>query len=137
MWNPPSHVGVDFEGRMDTRFCAVDNGSIAKIEKYIMSGYGSWAITVTLEINPVYSAIYVFEPDTTEESVANLQLQKLVVEVGDGVTAGQLIGYLYAHGSYPHIHFVVSENDVWVDPFPYFTENAQEEIMELYENAYP
>lgn len=133
MWSPPNHLGVDFEGKMDTRFCAVCNGEITSISKYVMNGYGTWAITINLKINPTYSAIYVFEPDTTEESIADLQLQKIAVKVGDKVTTGQLIGKLYAHGGYPHLHFVVSKNGEWVDPFPYFTEEAQKEIMELHE----
>lgn len=132
MWNPPSHIGIDFTGKMDTRYVAVCDGEISSIKKYLMSGYGTWAITVNLKVNSTHEAIYVFEPDTSDDAIANLQLQKIVVEVGDKVTRGQLIGKLYAHGGFPHIHFAVSKNGEWVDPFPYFTEEAQKEIMELH-----
>jgi len=33
MWNPPNHVGIDFKGKMDTRFVAVCNGEITSITK--------------------------------------------------------------------------------------------------------
>lgn len=136
MWNPPNYIGIDFKGKNDTRFVAVCNGEITEVRKYLMSsGYGAnitRAVTVNLQINSTTSIQYVFEPNTANESIADLQLQKIVVKTGDKIKTGDIIGKLYAYGSFPHLHLVVYKNGEPINPFPYFTEEAQKEIMELY-----
>jgi len=143
MWGEGSwggfHKGLDFSGTSEARFCAVAPGKITRVEKHWIPK-SLWTIVLEIKINPHYSLLYVFEPyGITNEADINPQLERIVVKAGDGVEAGQLLGKLYViGGEYPHLHLGVSKGfGSFVDPFPFFNKETQDEIMVLYHKAWP
>ncbi len=50
-------------------------------------------------------------------------MARYIVQVGQNVTKGQVIGYEGSTGAStgPHVHFMVLINNIWVDPQLYVT----------------
>jgi hypothetical protein len=101
-WKP--HTGIDLAAPYGTPIMAADSGQVIWTG-WDISGLG-WAVKINHGnyIATVYG-----------------HLVRFIVNVGQNVTKGQVIGYEGSTGAStgPHLHFMVVVNNVWVDPTLY------------------
>ncbi len=113
--NPYKHIGIDFvrQGYQLDYIIACARGKVVNVEKNI-SGYksGSYGNFVHIQHGGNISTVY-----------AHMKIGTVCVDIGDIVEEGQIIGYMGATGfvTGAHLHFEVRENNISVDPNPYFT----------------
>lgn len=112
--NPYYHTGKDFVkvGYAFDNIVACARGKVINVEKNI-PGYksGSYGNFVHIQHNGNVSTVY-----------AHMKMGTVSVNIGDIVEEGQVIGYMGATGfvTGAHLHFEVRENNVAVNPNPYF-----------------
>jgi Peptidase family M23 len=101
-WKP--HTGIDLASPYGTPVMAADSGQVIWTG-WDISGLG-WAV----KINHGHSIATVYG-----------HLARFIVNVGQSVTKGQVIGYEGSTGAStgPHVHFMVVVNNIWVDPTLY------------------
>ncbi len=101
-WKP--HTGIDLAASYGTPVMAADSGQVIWTG-WDISGLG-WAV----KINHGHSIATVYG-----------HLARFIVNVGQNVTKGQVIGYEGSTGAStgPHVHFMVVVNNIWVDPTHY------------------
>lgn len=101
-WKP--HTGIDLAAPYGTPVMAADSGQVLWTG-WDISGLG-WAV----KINHGHSIATVYG-----------HLARFIVNVGQNVTKGQVIGYEGSTGAStgPHVHFMVVVNNIWVDPTLY------------------
>lgn len=123
------HTGFDFKLPNPTEIFAPVSGEITDVHKFQMSN-GLWIIDVNIEINAKWSTFIAFEPCTYDESVLDQQMTKIVVNKGDTVKQGQLLGVLDSvpHSEFPHIHWQVQRLDEPVSPYDYYSERAKAQV---------
>jgi len=94
------HTGVDLAGPQGTPIVASRSGTVVKAEYQDAAGY-----FVTIDHQDGYDSSY-------------LHMQKYIVEVGQVVIAGQVIGYCGQSGSAtgPHLHFEVYHDGRMMNP---------------------
>lgn len=99
-----THCGVDIEADADTQVLAVAAGTVTAV--YTDDRYG-----VSVEITHPNDMVTIYSNLSTDE----------MVEVGDTVKQGQIIGGIGATGLFeslepPHLHFEMLQDGVYVDP---------------------
>lgn len=102
-----THDGVDIAAEAGTPVCATSSGTVLDVRDDDLMG-----TTVVISHDDGFGTLY-----------ANLQSTP-TVEIGDYVTAGQVIGSvgrtaLGESAQPPHLHFSVTENGGFVDPASY------------------
>lgn len=102
-----THSGVDIEAPADTQVLAIGDGTVSAV--YVDDRYGN---TVEIRHTPELTAVY-----------SNLS-DAHMVEMGDTVEAGQIIGGIGSTGLFEslqpaHLHFEVEKDGVLVDPLDY------------------
>lgn len=106
-WIPGDHRGIDFTGAKYTPIYASDNGVVTYAGWHGVgnTGFGNY---VAIDHNNSLVTHYA-------------HLESFVVNVGDVVTKGQLIGFMGSTGNSTgyHLHFALTINDVWQNPEPY------------------
>ena len=97
---PSFHAGIDYAGKIGSDILAVADGLVILSE--YTNGYGR-----TVEIRHANGLV-----------TSYAHCKKLLVEVGDLVTKGQLIGTLGSSGrsTGPHLHFEVLKDGEAIDP---------------------
>jgi Peptidase family M23 len=101
-WKP--HTGIDLASPYGTPVMAADSGQVIWTG-WDISGLG-WAV----KINHGHYIATVYG-----------HLARFIVNVGQNVTKGQVLGYEGSTGAStgPHVHFMVVVNNSWVDPTLY------------------
>ncbi len=101
-WKP--HTGIDLASPYGTPVMAADSGQVIWTG-WDISGLG-WAV----KINHGHYIATVYG-----------HLARFIVNVGQNVMKGQVIGYEGSTGAStgPHVHFMVVVNNIWVDPTLY------------------
>ena len=99
-----THCGVDIEADADTQVLADSAGTVTEV--YTDDRYG-----VSVEITHPNDMVTIYSNLSTDE----------MVEVGDTVKQGQIIGGIGATGLFeslepPHLHFEMLQDGVYVDP---------------------
>ena len=99
-----THCGIDIEAPADTQVLAAAAGTVTAI--YTDDRYG-----LSIEITHPGDAVTVYSNLSTTE----------MVEIGDDVKQGQIIGGIGATGLFeslepPHLHFEMLQDGVYVDP---------------------
>ena len=99
-----THCGIDIEAPADTQGLAAAAGTVTAI--YTDDRYG-----LSIEITHPSDAVTVYSNLSTTE----------MVEIGDDVKQGQIIGGIGATGLFeslepPHLHFEMLQDGVYVDP---------------------
>ena len=99
-----THCGVDIEADADTQVLAAAAGTVTAV--YTDDRYG-----VSVEITHPNDMVTIYSNLSTDE----------MVEVGDTVKQGQIIGGIGATGLFeslepPHLHFEMLQDGVYVDP---------------------
>jgi hypothetical protein len=140
------HNGIDFFPYDDphtiyTPFQAVVSGTIETVEIH-ENHYDNkifYQVNVSLRYDEAYLIWYAFEPFTNDAADGTIQREAIVVEPGQKVTAGEVIGRLYNPSADvgAHVHFGVTINHEWVCPEPYFTSEARVSVLELLHLAHP
>lgn len=102
-----THSGVDIEAPADTQVLAIGDGTVSAV--YVDDRYGN---TVEIRHTPELTAVY-----------SNLS-DAHMVEIGDSVEAGQIIGGIGSTGLFEslqpaHLHFEVEKDGVLVNPLDY------------------
>ncbi len=134
-----SHQGVDFQPTGNLKpFQAVSSGVVKNIQ--LIQINTNWGVEFEIEYNSTYSVLYVFEPMTATDG--QIQLTNISVSVGQAVSQGDIIGYLYAPNAEAHVHFglfkyVAGGGDPLVCPDSYFTSQARNSILTLIQREYP
>ncbi len=111
---PYKHSGIDFvkQGYQLDEIIACKKGKVINAEKNV-PGYkaGSYGNFVHIQHGGNISTVY-----------AHMKPGTVCVNIGDIVEDGQVIGYMGATGfvTGAHLHFEVRENNIPVDPNPYF-----------------
>jgi len=114
----PDQFAVDFSMPIDSEVTAARNGQVVFVEESGTNG------------SFPNNKVIIKHNDDTYAQYMHLTNMGAVVEVGDSVTKGQLIGYSGVTGlaGYPHLHFVVTTVD-WEYPYvsiPYNFSNTSE-----------
>lgn len=102
-----THSGVDIEAPADTQVLAIGDGTVSAV--YVDDRYGN---TVEIRHTPELTAVY-----------SNLS-DAHMVEIGDAVEAGQIIGGIGSTGLFEslqpaHLHFEMEKDGVLVNPLDY------------------
>ena len=102
-----THCGVDIEAPADTQVLSMADGTVTAV--YVDDRYGN---SVEITHNSQFTAIY-----------SNLS-DAHMVEIGDTVTAGQIIGGIGMTGLFEslepaHLHLELLKDGVYVDPMEY------------------
>lgn len=110
------HKGMDFAGARNTEIYSTADG-VVKTAKFSLFGYGK---EVVILHNFGYSTIYG-------------HLNKILVEEGDTVTRGQLIGLMGNTGrsTGTHLHYEVRLNNNPVNPYYLFNDDLSPEEYDL------
>ena len=99
-----THCGMDIEADADTQVLAVADGTVTAV--YTDDRYG-----LSVEITHPHDMVTIYSNLSTNE----------MVEVGDTIKQGQIIGGVGATGLFealepPHLHFEMLQDGVYVDP---------------------
>ena len=88
-----------------------------------------------LACNSTYAFEYNFE--TQAPQTGQIQLANILVTQGQLVTQGDIIGHLYAPNPDAHVHLSLHKNWVPRCPEPYFTQAANNSMLNLLQQTYP
>ncbi len=102
-YNPPTHNGLDYAGRMGYELYATDTGVII-YSGWSTRGYGN---TIVIDHGNGYLSLY-----------AHIMDGGFIHGCGNVVSAGELIGYMGSTGQStgPHLHFEIRYNGSPVNP---------------------
>lgn len=101
----PGHDGVDYPTPTGTPIVAVTDGTVKSARRTL--GPAGKKIALSTALTGVVAGYH--------------HLSQMLVDAGDQVTAGQLLGYTGNTGrsSGPHLHFSIKRDGKYVDPNPY------------------
>jgi hypothetical protein len=132
------HNGIDFFPKGNLKpFQAVSSGVVVNVMLWENDKSSHWQVNVIIEYNSTYAVEYAFEPMTKNQADGETQLANISVSVGQVVSQGDIIGYLYTAGELPHVHFSLYKNASSICPEPYFTPDARESILNLLYLVWP
>jgi hypothetical protein len=137
-WGDGYHDGIDFVTATNlVPFFAACDGEVTMVDSFI-TGAGNRQVNVILELvdTPGYGLVYAFEPMTPD--AAGQQEANIVVQEGDLLTAGQLIGNLVrapAVGS--HVHWGVVAEHQQVCPEPFLAPAVSMALLDLIHRDWP
>ena len=126
------HVGFDFAFEESKEIVSPIGGTVSSVHKHRMSN-GLWLVSVNIQVNSEWSTFIAFEPDTSSETVIDQQYSRIVVERGDEVVQGQLLGTLLIEGDFAHIHWSVLHFAEYVRPYDYCSDTAKAQLDSLIE----
>lgn len=97
------HNGIDFSAKMGTEIVATANGTIRSAKSD-----GAYGNRVIIDHGNGFSTSY-------------NQMQKWIVEPGQSVKKGEVIGYVGNTGlsTGPHLHYEIMKDGAYVDPADY------------------
>ena len=137
-WGNGYHDGIDFVTATDlVPFYAACDGVVSMIATFI-TGAGNRQVNLIVELadSPGFGLVYAFEPMTPDPG--DVQEANIVVNVGDPVASGQLIGRLVrapAVGS--HVHWGVFVDFQQVCPAPLLTPAVSSALLDLIHRDWP
>ncbi|MFO7890585.1 MAG: M23 family metallopeptidase [bacterium] len=132
------HRGIDFFSNKNlASFQAVCPGEIKTVHLWQNDGNGNWQVNLELQYNSNFSVTYAFEPMTSDPAHGQAQLDNILVNEGQEVTQGEIIGNLFQGTSGTHVHFGVKHKNNDICPEFYFTPAARDSIMQLIHQQWP
>ncbi|TSA25551.1 MAG: M23 family metallopeptidase, partial [Bacteroidetes bacterium] len=110
------HEGVDFTAPIGTEIYASGDGLIVKAGR----NFGGYGNQVVIDHGYSYSTVYA-------------HLSKILVQEGQRVKRGQVIGYVGNTGksTAPHLHYEVRKNAIAVNPIYFFYNDITPDQFEL------
>jgi hypothetical protein len=141
-WNPPTqlHDGIDLAPAYDlVPFQSGLAGVVIGIDPYFNTGNGNWQVNLTIEYlyERSYRLNYAFEPMSPLTTVRDQQLAEIVVQVGQQVAPGDLIGRLVAANPGAHVHWGFFEGWWQVCPEPYLSDAVRTDLLNLIQQDHP
>lgn len=131
------HNGIDFFPNGNLKpFQAVSSGVIEEVDLFQNDKTSNWQVNVIISHNSLYRVTYAFEPMSLDEEDGNIQMDNILVSVGQDVSQGDIIGYLHTRGSGAHIHFSLLKFWDAICPEPYFTSGARDSILFLLQQTW-
>ena len=119
------HNGIDFIINSTANIIASCNMTVNdKVSGYNEDG-GFYYAGVSFDINDAFELLIGFENFNESATAGEQQLNALVVEVGQVVTQGELIGQLLYLSPGTHIHYSLQKNGQAVCPYLYFSVEAK------------
>ncbi len=119
------HNGIDF-GINDTATIIASCNMTCNDKNLFYNDLGDhWQAGASFTINEDYELFIAFESFAENETFGNIQLEAILVEIGQEVTRGELVGYLLYHRAGAHIHFMLQKNNEPVCPYQYFSAEAK------------
>lgn len=119
------HNGIDFSINDTATIIASCNMTCNNKNLFYNSLGDHWQVGTSFTINEDYELLIAFESFAENETFGNIQLDAILVEIGQEVTQGELIGNLLYHRAGAHIHFMLSKNNEPVCPYLYFSAEAK------------
>jgi len=127
------------------------SGVVTEINGHIITGgpnsSNNYAYTVVIQYNEDWSTFVCFEPDTKDQTLVDLQKQKIAVTVGQKISQGDPLGQLVVSLPSspqvfgPHVHWQLYRADGngqslgTVCPWTYSTGPAQTALDSLYQSC--
>ena len=132
------HTGIDLVPNGDLRaFRAVCSGMVDMVELWQLESTLNWQVSVRIKCNAKHSVIYAFEPMTSAASDGENQLANILVEEGQDVAQGELIGLLPYVSPGSHVDFGFYEGWERTCPEPFFAPEARASILNLIRLEWP
>ncbi len=119
------HNGIDFGINDTATIIASCNMTCNDKNLFYNELGGHWQAGASFTINEDYELFVAFESFAENETFGNIQLDAIIVEIGQVVTQGELIGNLLYHRAGAHIHFMLQKNNEPVCPYQYFSADAK------------
>jgi hypothetical protein len=134
IWNDTVqiHNGIDFIINDTANIVASCNMTVNDKSLFYNELGDHWQAGISCTINDAFELFIAFESFAQNETYGNLQLDAIIVEIGQEVTAGQLLGQLFLHEPDAHIHFMLHKNNEPVCPYLYFSSDAKATFDTLY-----
>ncbi|MHA1171323.1 MAG: M23 family metallopeptidase [Candidatus Heimdallarchaeota archaeon] len=123
IWNETHqiHNGIDFMINDTANIVAPCNMTVNDKSLFYNELGDHWQAGLSFDINDDYELLIAFESFAQNETFGNLQLDAIIVDIGQEVTQGQLLGQLFLHRNGAHIHFMLHKNHEPVCPYLYFS----------------
>ncbi|MBK5112670.1 MAG: hypothetical protein KGD59_06375 [Candidatus Heimdallarchaeota archaeon] len=127
IWNETHeiHNGIDFMINATANILAPCNMTVNDKSLFYNEIGDHWQTGYSFDINDDFELFIAFESFAENETFGNLQLDALLVDIGDEVVQGQLLGPLFLHRGGAHIHFMLHKNNEPVCPYLYFSYDAK------------
>jgi len=130
------HGGIDFFPKTNlVSFQSSCAGEVSKIE--LWKNGNKWQVNVIITCNDEFTILYIFEPFAADEKIGKEQLNQIVISKGETVEKNSLIGNLILSNKGGHVHFSLKQNNEFICPQDYFTEEAYLSIMRIIQNKNP
>ena len=122
LWNETHqiHDGIDFMINGTANIIAPCNMTVNDKGLFYNEIGEHWQAGLSFDINDDYELFIAFESFAQNETYGNLQLDAIIVDIGQEVTKGELLGQLFLHHNGAHIHFMLHKNSERVCPYLYF-----------------
>lgn len=127
------HNGIDliiYESLGSSRILSPCSGTIDSIkvsENPYSHPANQMILTINIYINSEWTVALVIEPGTSDEWLKAAQLNSVLVREDETVSKGQPVADLLVgeHG-YPHLHYMILQNDRAVCAYPVSSANARQ-----------
>jgi murein DD-endopeptidase MepM/ murein hydrolase activator NlpD len=131
-WGSGYHDGIDYVSATNlVPFRSACDGVVTSVDSFITgAGNRQVNVLVLLSEQSSFGLVYAFEPMTPD--AANQQIANIFVQVGQQLSAGDLIGNLVrapALGS--HVHWGVVANHTQVCPLPFLSDAVETDLLGL------
>ena len=117
------HGGIDFVVNDSTDIIASCMLEIAKIEMWLNGDL--WQTTLSMKYNDRFYFLIQFESAAQNETYGIFQRDAIIVEEGDLIERGEILGELLCHGPGAHIDFGLKDQDEDSCTYQYFSETAK------------
>jgi hypothetical protein len=127
IWNETVqiHNGIDFMINDTANIIAPCNMTVNDKSLFYNALGDHWQAGLSFEINDDFELFIAFESFAQNETFGNLQLDAIIVDIGQEVIQGQSLGQLLLHRGGAHIHFMLHKNFEPVCPYLYFSSAAK------------
>lgn len=133
-----AHNGIDFFPKGNLMpIKAVAPGKVVELKLWRNNQSVNYQVNVSVQYNSLYTVLYIFEPFSDKESDGQTQLQNILVANGRNISAGQLIGKLYAVGNGSHVHFGLNKDGNATCPEAYFNLIAKDSLLNTIHKTRP
>lgn len=133
------HNGIDFFFENNSKVLATAPGLVERIEVRD-NGAGTenrYTIIVGIRFNASVVVMYGFEPWTNHTADQDQQLAMFKFSVGTWVAKGDVVAnFLMVAGS-AHIHFGVTQDNIWRDPTLYMSSATIAELLAMEQSFHP
>ena len=130
------HVGIDFfPSKSLKQFKASCAGNVSKVE--LWQNKEKWQVNISIDCDEKFKLLYSFEPFTKNKAIGEEQLRQISIKTGETIKKDDIIGALVLSNGTGHVHFSLKDNNEFICPEKYFTEDAFNSIMRIIYKTHP